>query len=63
MRSTHAHPHLRTRPGAFGKPLDRTGAPEVHMIEAHYLLARLQHDREWLTSTARRIQARELAWP
>jgi DNA-binding PadR family transcriptional regulator len=43
--------------------LDRTGPPEVHMIEAHYLLARLQHDREWLTATARRIQARELAWP
>ena len=43
--------------------LDRTGAPEVHMIEAHYLLARLQHDREWLTTTAQRIQARELAWP
>jgi hypothetical protein len=33
------------------------------MIEAHHLLARLQHDREWLTTTARRIQARELAWP
>jgi histidinol-phosphate/aromatic aminotransferase/cobyric acid decarboxylase-like protein len=43
--------------------LDQAGAPEVHMIEAHYLLARLQHDREWLTATARRIQARELAWP
>jgi hypothetical protein len=33
------------------------------MIEAHYLLVRLQHDREWLTATAQRIQARELAWP
>jgi hypothetical protein len=43
--------------------LDQTGAPEVRMIEAHYLLARLQHDREWLTATAQRIQARELAWP
>ena len=43
--------------------LDRTGAPEVHMIEARYLLARLQHDREWLTATARRIQARDPAWP
>jgi hypothetical protein len=43
--------------------LDRTGAPEVHMIEAHYLLARLQHDRNWLTATALRIHARELAWP
>ena len=43
--------------------LDQAGGPEIHMIEAHYLLARLQHDREWLTATARRIQARELAWP
>jgi DNA-binding PadR family transcriptional regulator len=43
--------------------LDRAGASEVHMIEAHYLLARLHHDREWLTATAQRIQARELAWP
>lgn len=43
--------------------LDRTGAPEAHMIEAYYLLARLRHDREWLTATAQRIRARELAWP
>ena len=43
--------------------LDRADVPEVHMIEAHYLLARLRHDREWLTATAQRIQARELVWP
>ena len=43
--------------------LDRTGAPEVHMIEAHYLLARLHHDRQWLTATAQRIRACELPWP
>jgi len=43
--------------------LNRAGASKVHMIEAHYLLARLQHDREWVTATARRIQALELAWP
>jgi histidinol-phosphate/aromatic aminotransferase/cobyric acid decarboxylase-like protein len=43
--------------------LDRTGAPEVHMIEARYLLARLHHDRQWLTATAQRIQARDLPWP
>jgi hypothetical protein len=43
--------------------LDRTSAPEVHMIEAHYLLARLHHDGEWLAATAHRIRARELAWP
>jgi hypothetical protein len=33
------------------------------MIEVHYLLARLQHDREWLTATAQRIQTGELTWP
>jgi hypothetical protein len=43
--------------------LDATGAPEVHMIEVHYLLARLRHDREWLTATAQRIRTAELTWP
>ena len=43
--------------------LDRAGAAEVHMIEVHYLLARLKHDREWLAATARRIRAGELTWP
>jgi DNA-binding PadR family transcriptional regulator len=41
--------------------LDAT--PEVHMIEVHYLLARLRHDREWLTATAQRIRTGELTWP
>jgi DNA-binding PadR family transcriptional regulator len=43
--------------------LDRAGAPEVHMIEVHYLLARLGHDREWLAATAQRIRAGDLTWP
>ncbi len=43
--------------------LDATDAPEVHMIEVHYLLARLRHDREWLTATAQRIRAGDLTWP
>ena len=43
--------------------LDAAGAPEAHMIEVHYLLTRLQHDRQWLTATARRIETGELAWP
>jgi len=33
------------------------------MIEVHYLLARLRHDREWLTATAARIRAGDLTWP
>jgi hypothetical protein len=43
--------------------LDAAGTPEARMIEVHYLLARLQHDRRWLTATARRIETGELAWP
>jgi hypothetical protein len=43
--------------------VDEAGAPEVHMIEAHYLLARLHHDRQWLTATARRAETGDLAWP
>ena len=38
-------------------------AAEVHMIEVHYLLARLRHDREWLTATAARIRTGDLTWP
>jgi hypothetical protein len=43
--------------------LDGASAPEAHMIEVHYLLTRLQHDRQWLTATASRIETGELAWP
>ena len=39
-------------------------APGVHMIEVHYLLARLRHDREWLAGgTAARIRTGDLTWP
>ena len=43
--------------------LDAAGTPEARMIEVHYLLTRLQHDRQWLTATAHRIETGELAWP
>jgi hypothetical protein len=43
--------------------LDAAGPPEVRMIEVHYLLARLRHDREWLTGTAARIRTGDLTWP
>lgn len=43
--------------------LERAGGSEVHMIEVHYLITRLKHDGQWLTATARRIEAGELAWP
>lgn len=48
--------HLRTM-------LDKADASEVHMIEVHYLLARLEHDERWLTATADRIETGELRWP
>jgi len=43
--------------------LGAADAPEVHMIEVHYLLARLRHDRQWLTGTAARIRTGDLTWP
>jgi hypothetical protein len=43
--------------------LGAAGIPEARMIEVHYLLSRLEHDRQWLTATARRIETGELAWP
>jgi DNA-binding PadR family transcriptional regulator len=43
--------------------LDEAGTSEAHMIEVHYLLARLDHDRQWLAATASRIETGELFWP
>lgn len=43
--------------------IDDAGAPEARMIEAHYLLARLDHDERWLTATASRIETGDLRWP
>jgi DNA-binding PadR family transcriptional regulator len=43
--------------------LDKADAPEIHMIEVHYLLSRLNHDRKWLTTTAHRIETGQLPWP
>lgn len=42
--------------------IDGADGPEVHMIEAHYLLSRLRHDVDWLEGTVRRIEAGELGW-
>ncbi len=39
------------------------GVAELHMIEAHYLLARLRHDADWLTRVANRAESGALAWP
>jgi DNA-binding PadR family transcriptional regulator len=37
--------------------------PELHMIETHYYLDQLRHDRAWLEATSRRIHSGELRWP
>lgn len=43
--------------------LEEADGPEVHMIEVHYLLARLRNDGQWLITAARRIETGQLAWP
>ena len=42
--------------------LSEAGESEPGLIELHYLLARLEHDREWLTALAVRIESGELPW-
>jgi hypothetical protein len=70
MPARRAAQALRTRAaaaadeaGRLEEVLERAGGSEVHMIEVHYLITRLKHDGQWLTATARRIEAGELAWP
>lgn len=42
--------------------IDGVVEPEIHMIEAHYLLSRLRHDVDWLAGAVRRIETGELGW-
>jgi DNA-binding PadR family transcriptional regulator len=70
MPPGRAAPALRARAAAVADEalrlqaaLDEAGPSEAHMIEVHYLLARLDHDRRWLTATAGRIEAGEFSWP
>ncbi|WP_236791763.1 hypothetical protein [Amycolatopsis sp. GM8] len=37
--------------------------PELHMIETHYYLDQLGHERAWLDATINRIRSGALAWP
>jgi hypothetical protein len=43
--------------------LEGAEAAAVQRCRHVEFLTDLQHDREWLTATAQRIQDRELAWP
>lgn len=48
--------------GRLEQAIEDSAEPELHMIEAYYLLARLRHDVDWLASTARRIETGKLKW-
>ena len=70
MPSARAAEALEARAAALAaearhlqETLKATDALEIHMIEAHYLLARLHQDTQWLTVAARRIKSGDLPWP
>jgi DNA-binding PadR family transcriptional regulator len=70
MPSARAAEALEARAAALAaearhlqETLKATDALEIRMIEAHYLLARLHQDTQWLTATARRIKSDDLPWP
>ncbi|PXX58706.1 hypothetical protein DFR70_11341 [Nocardia tenerifensis] len=54
--------HLREEIRHLEQATRDAAGPEVHMIEAHYLLSRLRHDADWLEGTARRIETGDLSW-
>ncbi|MEU0545684.1 helix-turn-helix transcriptional regulator [Nocardia sp. NPDC005978] len=54
--------HLRDEIRRLERAVLDAAGPEVHMIEAHFLLSRLRHDADWLETTARRIEAGDLGW-
>jgi DNA-binding PadR family transcriptional regulator len=43
--------------------LERADIAEIRMIEVHYLLSRLRHDRQWLIDAAHRVETGQLSWP
>lgn len=45
------------------RAVEDAAAPEIHMIEAGYLLASLRQDAAWLEETADRIRRGRLPWP
>jgi DNA-binding PadR family transcriptional regulator len=54
---------IRTQRQLLADAIRDADLPEVHMIEIHYLTARLNHDAKWLARTANRVEAGELGWP
>jgi DNA-binding PadR family transcriptional regulator len=54
---------IRTQRRLLADVIRDADLPEVHMIEIHYLTARLNHDAKWLTRIASRVEAGELDWP
>lgn len=55
--------NLRAELRATTDTLDSLDTPELHMIEAHFLASRIEHDATWLTHLADRIEHGDLAWP
>ncbi|MGV9408646.1 PadR family transcriptional regulator [Nocardia sp. NPDC003693] len=53
---------IRAEVRRLDRAVSEVTGPEIHMIEAHYLLSRLRHDIDWFERTARRIEAGELGW-
>lgn len=54
---------IRGERARVGDIIDRSGVLDLHMIEAHYYLDRLQHDADWIERTIGRIEDGSLAWP
>jgi DNA-binding PadR family transcriptional regulator len=54
---------IRTQRQLLAEAIRSADLPEVHMMEIHYLTARLSHDARWLTRTASRVEAGDLDWP
>lgn len=54
---------LRSDREGLEESLNRPELQELHMIEAHFLSSRLEHDCAWLTRLATRIETGQLNWP
>lgn len=53
---------IREKAETLRRIVDTAEVSELHMIEAHYLLERFDHDASWLERTAERIANGEISW-
>jgi DNA-binding PadR family transcriptional regulator len=54
---------VRAEMARLAVALNSDAVSELHMIEAHYFLDRLQHDCAWLDATIERVRSGDLTWP